>query len=149
MHEINSSQHHVFVPLCGTFNIIKFIWEMEMQVGEKFFQFNFQKNLKLSHKPHLPITRSGMHLMQNQQITRRETTGNYGGSCFHVKISSLFSCFCLAWSCCFFFNGWSRGKTGKCWFSWKLSWSQKFYPNLDALWNIPVISIKILAQRSR
>ena len=74
---------------------------METQVGEKFFQFNFQKNLKLSHNPHLPITRSGMHLMQNQQITRRETTGNYGSSCFHVKISSLFSCFCLVWSCFF------------------------------------------------
>lgn len=43
---------------------------METQVGEKFFQFNFQKNLKLSHNPHLPITRSGADLMQNQQITR-------------------------------------------------------------------------------
>ena len=41
---------------------------MEMQVGEKFFQFNFQKNLKLSHNPHLPITRSGMHLMQNHRL---------------------------------------------------------------------------------
>ena len=68
---------------------------METQVGEKFFQFNFQKNLKLSHNPHLPITRSGMHLMQNQQITRRETTGNYGSSCFHVKISSCFLVFVL------------------------------------------------------
>ena len=70
MREINSSWHHVFVPLCGTFDTIKFIWEVEMQVGEKFFQFNFQKNLKLSHNPHLPITRSGADLMQNQQITR-------------------------------------------------------------------------------
>ena len=70
MREINSSWHHVFVPLCGTFDTLKFIWEVETQVGEKFFQLNFQKNLKLSHNPHLPITRSGADLMQNQQITR-------------------------------------------------------------------------------
>ena len=57
---------------------------------------------------------------------------NEGSSCFHMKISSLFFfCFCLEWSC--FFYGWSRGKTGKCCFSWKLSWSQEFYPNWDAL----------------
>ena len=29
---------------------------------------------------------------------------NEGSSCFHMKISSLFFCFCLAWSCCFFFK---------------------------------------------
>ena len=31
-----------------------------------------------------------MHLMQNQQITRRETTRNYGGSCFHVVLRGVF-----------------------------------------------------------
>ena len=71
MREINSSWHQVFVPLCGTFITIKFIWEVETQVGEKFFQFNFQKNLKLSCNSHLPITCSGARLMQNQQITCR------------------------------------------------------------------------------
>ena len=35
-----------------------------------FFQFNYHWILKLSHNPHLPITRSGARLMQNQQITR-------------------------------------------------------------------------------
>ena len=58
---------------------------------------------------------------------------NEGSSCFHMKISNLFFCFCLAWSCCFFLNGWWRGKTGKCCFSWKLSWSHEFYLNWDAL----------------
>ena len=58
---------------------------------------------------------------------------NEGSSCFHMKISSLFFCFCLAWSWCFFLNGWWKGKTGKCCFSWKLSWSHKFYLNWDAL----------------
>ena len=78
MREINSSWHQVFVLLCGTFITIKFIWEVETQVGDKFFQFNFQKNLKLSCNPHLPITRSGARLMQNQQITCGLMTGNYG-----------------------------------------------------------------------
>lgn len=40
--EINSNRHHVFVPLCGTFNTIKFIWEVETRVSENFFQFNCQ-----------------------------------------------------------------------------------------------------------
>ena len=35
-----------------------------------FFQFNYQYILKLSHYPHLPVTRSGARLTQNQQITR-------------------------------------------------------------------------------
>ena len=70
MREINSSWHHVFVPLCGTLNTIKLIWEVETHVGENFFQFNHQQILRLSHSPHLPITRSGARLMQNQQITR-------------------------------------------------------------------------------
>ena len=70
MREINSSRHHVFVPLCGTINTIKFTWEVETHVGDIFFQFNYHWILKLSHNPHLPITRSGARLMQNQQITR-------------------------------------------------------------------------------
>ena len=69
MCEINLSRDHVFMPLCGTLNTIKFIWEVETHVGENFFQFNYQWILKLSQNPHLPITRSGVHLMQNQQIT--------------------------------------------------------------------------------
>ena len=60
MREINSSRPNVFVPLCGTRNIIKFIWEVEKHVGENFFQFKYQQILKLSYNPHLP----------NQQITR-------------------------------------------------------------------------------
>ena len=40
--EINLSWHHVFMPLCGTLNTIKFIWEVETHVGENFFQFNYQ-----------------------------------------------------------------------------------------------------------
>ena len=42
MHEINPSWHHVFMLLCGTLNTIKLIWEVEMHVGENFFQFNYQ-----------------------------------------------------------------------------------------------------------
>ena len=42
LHEINLSQHHVFVLLCDTLTTIKFIWEVEMHVGENFFQFNYQ-----------------------------------------------------------------------------------------------------------
>ena len=42
MCEINLSRHHVFVPLCGTLNTIKFIWEVETHAGENFFQFNYQ-----------------------------------------------------------------------------------------------------------
>ena len=38
--EINSSRHHL--PLCGTLNTIKFIWEVETHVGENSFQFNYQ-----------------------------------------------------------------------------------------------------------
>ena len=70
MREIDSSRHHVSVLLCGTLNAIKFIWEVEMHVGENFFQFNYQYILKLSLNLHFLITRSGAHLMQNQQITR-------------------------------------------------------------------------------
>ena len=49
MCEIKSSQHHVFMLLCGT-QYKKIHW-------------------KLSHNQHLPITHSGAHVMQNQQIT--------------------------------------------------------------------------------
>ena len=80
MCEINSSQHHVFMLLCGTLNTIKSIWEVETHVGDNFFQFNYHEILiilwsskfgflKLSHNPHLPISRTGVRLMQNQQIT--------------------------------------------------------------------------------
>ena len=49
-----------------------------MHVGENFFQLNYQYILKLSHNLHFLITRSGAHLMQNQQITPGYTAGNYG-----------------------------------------------------------------------
>ena len=42
LHEINSSRHHVFVTLCDTLTTVKFIWKVEMHVGENFFQFNYQ-----------------------------------------------------------------------------------------------------------
>ena len=42
LREINSSRHHVFVPLYGTFNTVKLVWEVETHVGENFFQFNYQ-----------------------------------------------------------------------------------------------------------
>ena len=64
---------------------------------------------------------------------------NEGSSCFHMKFSSLFFLF-LSWVELFFY-GWSWGKMGKCCFSWKLSWTQEFYPNWEALWKSPVTFI--------
>ena len=49
---------------------------------------------------------------------------NEGSSCFHMKISSLFFCFCLAWNCFFFFL--MDDKEEK-WAS--VVFCQKFYPN--------------------
>ena len=42
MCEIMSSQHHVFMLLCGTLNTKKFIGEVDIHVGDNCFQFNYQ-----------------------------------------------------------------------------------------------------------
>ena len=42
MCEIKSSQHHVFMLLCGTLNTNKFIGEVDTHVGDNCFQFNYQ-----------------------------------------------------------------------------------------------------------
>ena len=73
MREINSSRHHVFVPLCGTLNTIKFIWEVETHVGDKFFQFNYRWILKLSYNPHLPSPRAfNAKLTDNPRVNGRK-----------------------------------------------------------------------------
>ena len=42
MCETKSSQHHVFMLLCGTFNTKKFIGEVDTHVGDNCFQFIYQ-----------------------------------------------------------------------------------------------------------
>ena len=52
---------------------------------------------------------------------------NEGSSCFDMKISSLFVCFCLAWNCFFFLMDDKEEKRAS------VVFCQEFYPNWDAL----------------
>ena len=55
MREINSSRHHVFVPLCGTLNAVKFISEVETPVGENFFSIQLPVDFKFVTLPAPPF----------------------------------------------------------------------------------------------